>query len=248
MPAVVPSRMVVSSRSSCSLRRCARSCSVTSSVTTEVRGAATGQLARLDAREQPAPAEFGMVHRVAHLGAFAARSARCSAFEFGQRPGLDEVARDRLQPGRLGGGTAAVGARAQPAAPAVEGGDADAGGVHQRADLQLRQVALLLGAAVLDHGHDAVQALVGGEAAQARAQTLAPSVGQRQRRMASPAARRPARSSGRGAPSCQASSACSSGDRLGQQHRHAGRPAPRRPDCSARSGPSASIDQHAGAG
>ena len=137
-------------------------------------------VARLDARQQPAPAELGMVHRVAHLGALAAAQGLLQAFVLGQRVRLDDVACDRLKPGRPGRRTPAFSARTQPAARAVEGGHADAGGVHQGADLQLRQVALLLGAAVLDHGHEAVLALVGGKATHPCAQSLTPAVGQGQ--------------------------------------------------------------------
>ena len=124
-----------------------------------------------------------MHHRVAHLGALAAAQRLLQPFVLGQRFGFDDVTRDRLQPRRLGRGPAPLGARAQPAAGAVEGGHADAGRVHQRADLQLRQVTLLLRAAVFDHGHEAMLALIGGEAAHARTQALAPPVGQGQRDM-----------------------------------------------------------------
>ena len=59
-----------------------------------------------------------------------------------------------------------------PARRLLERRQADAGGVHQRADLHLREVALVLDAAVLDHAH--VAALPAGAAVAAHDRTQPP--------------------------------------------------------------------------
>jgi len=110
------------------------------------------------------------------------------ALVFGHGAGLDQFAADAQQPAaaatRGRGGAAALAQGRQPAARRVVGGDADAGGVHQRAHLQLRQVAFLLGTAVLHHRHVAALAAAGGKARQPRTQAAQAPAGQPHRGLA----------------------------------------------------------------
>jgi hypothetical protein len=83
------------------------------------------------------------------------------------------------------GGLLARGARLrQPAAGRVVGGHTDAGRVHQHAHLELGQIAFILGAAVLNHGHHAAGAIGTGLAGQARPQPTRPTVGHRHQGLA----------------------------------------------------------------
>ena len=121
---------------------------------------ARGEGRRLDPGEEPAAAEIGMLDRVAHLGPLGPLQRLLQTLVLGQRLRGDDVAADVLQQHR----GAARGGRpaADPARRLLEGGDADAGRVHHRPDLDLRQVALFLDAAVLDHAH--VAAFAAGRA------------------------------------------------------------------------------------
>ena len=202
MPAVVLSRIVVISRSSCSLRCWLRCCSVTSSVTTDVVRLPEASVAgstRVSSQRWPSS---GWLDRVAHLGALGAAQRLLQPLVFGQRVRRDDVAADALQRADVGDVVAGSARRrraalAHPARRLLEGREADAGGVHHRADLHLREIALLLDAAVLDHRHVATLAAGALVAAHDRAQSL-----QRRRRAARPS---PAHSSGR-EPGCSCSS------------------------------------------
>ena len=77
--------MVVSSRSSCSLRRCARSWSVTSSVTTEVVARPPASAPGSTRVSSQRCAQLGVAHGVTHFGAFALAQRALQAFVFGQR-------------------------------------------------------------------------------------------------------------------------------------------------------------------
>ena len=153
------------------------------------RGPAAGQLAGLDPGQQPARAQAGHLHRIAHLGALAVAQRALQALELITRAGLDLVAPDRLQAGgqagrrtaRERGRTAPRRPGLQPAARGFIRRHADAGGVHQRTDLQLGQVVLVFQAAVFDHRHHLLAALGWAEGAQPGPQLLAPPVGQGQR-------------------------------------------------------------------
>ena len=122
----------------------------------------------------------------------------------GARSRAPAAARWRTQPRRL-----------------LEGGHADAGGVHQRADLHLRQVALFLDAAVLDHRHVAALAARRVVAAHDARSRRGAAVGLRQPALASPAARRRAAAAAAARRRPRPAAACRLGRRVGQQHRHA---------------------------
>jgi hypothetical protein len=166
--------------------RCAAarsSCSVTSSVTTEVVGrpsasapgstrvssqrwpssGAAPRSAPRRARPRAAPAA-GVRTRAATPGSTMSRAMPSS-------PAALAPARRRRR---------CDGARAPASRGGVEGGDADARGVHQRAHLELRHVALLLGAAVLDHGHVAHWPCSRGKTPSGGHAAAAPPVRQRQ--------------------------------------------------------------------
>ena len=71
---------------------------------------ARGELARLDARQQPARAELGVPDGVARLDALALAQRLLHALVFGQRFGQHHVAADRLQRGPRRGRRGAAGA------------------------------------------------------------------------------------------------------------------------------------------
>ena len=149
-------------------------------------GASAGQLAGFDPGQQPAQAELGHLDRVTHLGSPALAQRLLQAIKFVKRIGLDLITADRLQAGRQPGSGRGItgdaqgraGARRpalQPAARGFVSGQADAGGIHQRTDLQLGQIVLVLQAAVLYHRHHAQRTGFAQEGAQPGAQALAPS-------------------------------------------------------------------------
>ena len=105
---------------------------------------------------------------IAHFGALGPLEGELQSLVFGERFGGDDLAADVLQHRRRM--AACLGRLADPARRLLEGGDADARGVHHCADLHARQVALFLGAAVLDDAHVAALARGGAVAAHDRAQ------------------------------------------------------------------------------
>ncbi len=133
------------------------------------RGAlARSKRRRLDPRQQPALAELGMDDAVAHLGALGALQRQLQPLVLGERLRRDDLAADVLQHRRRA--AARLRPLPHPARRFLEGGDADAGGVHHGADLDPRQVALFLDAAVLDDAHVAALAARRAIAADDRAQ------------------------------------------------------------------------------
>ena len=139
---------------------------------------------RLDPRHQPALAELGVAHRVAHLRALRVSQCVLQPFVFGQRLGRHDVAADRLQHRRPARRIAPAGRRAlalsDPARRLLKRRQADAGGVHQRADLHLREVALFFDAAVFDDRHEAALATRRFVAANNRSQSTQAGIGLRQ--------------------------------------------------------------------
>ena len=125
-----------------------------------------------------------MAHRVAHLRALRVSQCVLQPFVFGQRLGRHDVAADRLQHRRPARRIAPAGRRAlalsDPARRLLKRRQADAGGVHQRADLHLREVALFFDAAVFDDRHEAALATRRFVAANNRSQSTQAGIGLRQ--------------------------------------------------------------------
>ncbi len=177
------------------------------------------QRRRLDPRHQPALAELGVPDRVAHLGPLGSLQGQLQPLVLGQRFGRDDVATDVVRHRR---GRAAAAALADPARRFLEGGDADAGGVHEGTDLQVRQVALFFDAAVFDDAHEAALARRGLVAAHDRAQApgAAAGLGHPALRFDRTRARVQARQRIALAPRQQPGQA---GRAFGERHRHAAR-------------------------
>ena len=157
-----------------------------------------------------------MRDRIAHLGPLGALQRQLQPLELGERFGRDDVAADVLRHRR----SRAAAALAHPARRFLEGGDADAGGVHQGTDLQVREVTLLFDAAILDNAHVAALAARRPVAANDGAQTPRPAAGLRHPalRLDRPRAGAQLRQRAALAPREQA---CQAGRAVGERDRHA---------------------------